>query len=76
MTVHDLIEVLRNFPPGANVILLNDLGASELEDTEISYDEMNYVRYDSGTHFIHNWEFPDEHKRNVLRTERVVVIRS
>lgn len=77
MKVKELIERLQSYPPNARVILSQDLGASELEDGDISMAMMDYNEY--APYWEHHspaygWEYPSDYNRKTLFSEYVVII--
>lgn len=77
MKVYELVEKLQQYPSDAIVILAQELGASELEETQISFEQMNYIEYPPYNKHLspyYGWEYPSEYERKVLLSTNVVVI--
>lgn len=77
MRVEELIRKLQEFPPDAKVILCEEMGCSELEEKNITFETMNYIEYPPYWEHhspTYGWESPSEYKRKVLASLDVVVI--
>jgi hypothetical protein len=75
--VRDFIQKLQEFPPDARVILVEELGASELEEDRIKMETMNYIEYPPYWEQhppFYGWEYPSEYKRKIVTSADVVVI--
>lgn len=76
MTNEQLVRLLQKYPANAKVILANDFGANELDSDYISFEEMDYVEYESPLgHSTYNWEHRDVYPRKIILTEKVIIIR-
>lgn len=77
MTRAELVQELMKYPSDSKVILAEELGASELEAGQITFETMNYNEFEHHNKkfgVYYSWEYPSDYKRKTIKSEMVIII--
>lgn len=76
MTVKEFIELLKQFPQDAKVVLYGEEGSDGVYPDSIKLEIMDYVKIFPGFEpYGYVWAYQNENKKEVIITEKVVLIK-
>jgi len=77
MKIREFKKLLDKMPSDMEILIKGDMGQVVLEMDEINVALLDLVQYDewNGKPYAwNNWEYPENYKRNVIRSETVLLL--